>query len=77
VYGVREGWSLEAEKIACPVRIVWGIEDRLLPWPSAAARFRSDWLPHPDWIELDGIGHRPQLDAPLETAQLILGLTAR
>jgi hypothetical protein len=25
---------------------------------------------------LDGVGHCPQLDVPLETAQLILGFTA-
>jgi pimeloyl-ACP methyl ester carboxylesterase len=75
-YALREGWSLDAEKIACPVRIVWGTDDRLLPWPSAAARFR-DWLPHADWVELEGIGHCPQLDVPLETAQLILGFTSR
>jgi pimeloyl-ACP methyl ester carboxylesterase len=31
---------------------------------------------HADWIELDGVGHCPQLDVPLETAQLILGFTA-
>jgi pimeloyl-ACP methyl ester carboxylesterase len=71
----RQAWSLDAEEITCPVRIVWGTEDRLLPWPSAAARFRHDWLPHADWIELDGIGHCPQLDIPFETAQLILGFT--
>jgi pimeloyl-ACP methyl ester carboxylesterase len=76
-HGLRAGWSLDAERIACPVRIVWGTDDRLLPWPSAAARFRHDWLPHADWIELDGVGHHPQLDVPLETAQLILGHTAR
>ena len=75
-YARREGYSLDAEKIACPVRIVWGTEDKLLPWPSAAARYRSDWLPHADWVELDGIGHCPQLDVPLEAAQLILGFTA-
>ena len=68
-------WDLDAERIDCPVRIVWGTEDRLLPWPSAAARFRQDWLPHADWVELDGVGHCPQLDVPLETAQLILGFT--
>jgi pimeloyl-ACP methyl ester carboxylesterase len=73
----RKGWSLDAEKITCPVRIVWGTADRLLPWPAAAARFRNDWLPHADWVELDGIGHCPQLDTPLETAQLILGFTSR
>jgi pimeloyl-ACP methyl ester carboxylesterase len=73
----HEGWSLDAERIACPVRIVWGTDDRLLEWPSTAARFRRDWLPHADWVELDGIGHCPQLDVPLETAQLIVGFTAR
>jgi pimeloyl-ACP methyl ester carboxylesterase len=76
-YARREGYSLEAEKVTCPVRIVWGTEDKILPWPSSAMRFRDDWLPHADWVELDGIGHCPQLDVPLETAQLIVGLTAR
>lgn len=71
----RSGYSLDAERIACPVRIVWGTEDRLLSWPSAAARYRRDWLPHADWVELVGVGHAPQLDVPLETAQLILGFT--
>ncbi|MEA2429004.1 MAG: hypothetical protein QOF37_2632 [Thermoleophilaceae bacterium] len=72
----REGYRLDAGKIACPVRIVWGTEDKLLPWPSAAVRFREEWLPHADWVELDGIGHCPQLDVPLEAAQLIVGFTA-
>jgi pimeloyl-ACP methyl ester carboxylesterase len=76
-YARRRRWDLDAEAITCPVRIVWGTEDRLLPWPAAAARFRHDWLPHADWVELEGVGHCPQLDVPLETAQLILGLTSR
>ena len=75
--GLRDGFALDAEGIACPVRIVWGAEDRLLPWPSAAARFRTEWLPHADWVELDGVGHAPQLDVPVEAAELILGWTAR
>ena len=29
-----------------------------------------------EFVELDGIGHGPQLDVPLETAELILGWTA-
>ena len=73
---LREGYHLDAERITCPVRVVWGVEDALLPWPSSAARYRHDWLPHADWVELDGVGHCPQLDVPLETAQLILGFTA-
>ena len=76
-YAIGEGYDLDAERIACPVRVVWGTEDKLLPWPSAAVRYRDDWLPTADWIELDGIGHCPQLDVPLETAQLILGFTTR
>jgi pimeloyl-ACP methyl ester carboxylesterase len=72
-HALRAGWPVDAERIACPVRIVWGTEDRLAPWPSAAARYRDDWLPHADWVVLDGVGHCPQLDVPLETAELILG----
>jgi pimeloyl-ACP methyl ester carboxylesterase len=76
-HGLREGYGeLDAQAIDCPVRIVWGTADRLLPWPSAAARFRGEWLPHADWVELDGVGHSPQLDVPLEAAQLILGFAA-
>ena len=75
-YAKREGYHLDAEKITCPVRVVWGTEDKLLPWPSSAVRYRTEWLPHADWVELDGVGHCPQLDVPLETAQLIVGFTA-
>jgi pimeloyl-ACP methyl ester carboxylesterase len=76
-YALRHGYGpLDAQRIACPVRIVWGTADRLLPWPSAAARLRDEWLPHADWVELEGVGHCPQLDVPLEAAQLVLGFTA-
>jgi pimeloyl-ACP methyl ester carboxylesterase len=75
-YARRGGWHLEAEKVTCPVRVVWGTADKLLPWPRTAARYRDDWLPHADWVLLDGVGHCPQLDVPLETAQLITGFTS-
>jgi pimeloyl-ACP methyl ester carboxylesterase len=71
-----ERWPLDAERITCPVRIVWGAEDQLLGWPSAAERFRTA-LPHAEWVVLDAVGHSPQLDIPLESAQLILGFTDR
>ena len=71
-HALRVGWPLDSERITCPLRIVWGTGDRLLPWPSAASRFR-DGLPNADWIELEGVGHCPQLDVPLETAHLIAG----
>jgi pimeloyl-ACP methyl ester carboxylesterase len=69
-------WDLDADWIDCPVRIVWGTDDRLLPWPSAAARFRQGGLAWADWVVLDGVGHCPQLDVPLEAAELILGVSA-
>ena len=74
-YAHREGWNLHAEAIQCPVRILWGTNDRLLEWPGTATRFR-DWLPHAEWVELEGVGHCPQLDVPLETAELIRGFTS-
>jgi len=72
-YGRRYGWEIDAANINCPVRIVWGTEDQILRWPSMAVRYREEWLPHADWVVLEGIGHAPQLDVPLVTAQLILG----
>jgi pimeloyl-ACP methyl ester carboxylesterase len=73
----EHGWHLDPERITCPVRVLWGSEDRQLLWPQAASRYRTEWLPAADWVELDGVGHAPQLDVPLETAQLILGFTTR
>ena len=70
----REGFELDAEAIDCPVRIVWGTDDRILPYPGTAARYREE-LPNADWVALDGIGHMPQLDVPAETVQLIAGFT--
>jgi pimeloyl-ACP methyl ester carboxylesterase len=69
-------WSVDAGRIACPVRVIWGTADRLLPWPRAATRYLDEWLPHADWVVLDDVGHCPQLDVPLETGQLILGHTS-
>ena len=37
-YAAQSDWPLETPQ--CPTRIVWGTEDKLLPWPRAAARYR-------------------------------------
>lgn len=68
---VRDGWELAAARIDCPVRIVWGTADRVLTWPAAAVRFREEWLPHADYVLLEGVGHCAQLDVPDEAAALI------
>ena len=72
----RVGWNIDAAAVGCPVRLVWGTEDRLLKLPDAAVRYRNDWFPRAEWIEIDGAGHCPQLDHPLETAELIAGFSA-
>jgi pimeloyl-ACP methyl ester carboxylesterase len=74
-HATRVGWSVDASQITCPVRIVWGTADQILPWPAAAAGYRSGPLAGADWVTLDGVGHCPQLDVPGQTAELILGHT--
>jgi pimeloyl-ACP methyl ester carboxylesterase len=75
-HAIRHGWHVDAEHVTCPVRVIWGTADQLLRWPSSAVRYREAWLPHADWVVLDDVGHCPQLELPLETAQLILDVTA-
>ena len=73
-FAEREGWRLDPERVTCPVRFVWGTDDKLLVLPGAAARFRSEF-PQAEWIEFEGGGHCPQLDHPVETAELIAGFS--
>ncbi len=73
-FAEREGWQIEAERITCPLRFVWGTEEQLLGLPEAAARYRADF-PQAEWIEIEGAGHCPQLDHPTETAELIAGFS--
>ena len=75
--GLTDGWPLEDGSPTCPVRVIWGTEDRLLHWPASAARFQGNLLADADWVVLDDVGHCPQLDVPTETAQLILEFTTR
>jgi pimeloyl-ACP methyl ester carboxylesterase len=57
--------------IAAPVLLVHGDADRLVPVAAARATARR----HPAWryVELAGVGHLPQLQAPDELAGHILG----
>lgn len=76
-YSRREGWNLDAAAVDCPVRVVWGSEDLVLPAGVADVRYRTDWLPQAEWVDLDGVGHCPQIDVPSQTAQLIIEHAAR
>ena len=70
----REGYP-NVGRIECPVRIVWGSNDRLLPVKKLSERFRR-MIPDADWAEIEGGGHLPQIDHPARTAELILEITA-
>jgi pimeloyl-ACP methyl ester carboxylesterase len=63
-------WKVDGSKITCPVRIAWGTADRILLHPVAGTAFR-EWVPQAEWIELEGVGHCVQLDAPHLAADLI------
>ncbi|MCW2927412.1 MAG: alpha/beta hydrolase fold protein, partial [Thermoleophilia bacterium] len=63
-------WNVDGASIHCPVRIVWGTSDRVLLHPAAGTSYRG-WLPGAEWIELDGIGHCPQLDDPDTVVRLV------
>jgi pyruvate dehydrogenase E2 component (dihydrolipoamide acetyltransferase) len=54
--------------LAMPVRVVWGLEDRIIPWTQVAR------LPSPVAVHLiANAGHMPHWDAPQEMAALLSG----
>jgi pimeloyl-ACP methyl ester carboxylesterase len=65
----------ELGSIDCPVRIVWGSRDTLLP-PRQAERFVRE-IPNVELVRLPGLGHVPMSDDPDAVADSILEFTAR
>ncbi|MBA3301343.1 MAG: alpha/beta hydrolase [Thermoleophilaceae bacterium] len=63
------------DEVTCPVLIIWGEQDRLLPrvqgerWKDAIAGAELE--------ELEGTGHHPQYDKPEEVAELVIDFFAR
>jgi pimeloyl-ACP methyl ester carboxylesterase len=55
--------------VGCPVLLLHGTLDRLVPVAAARAAARA----HPAWtvVELPGVGHVPHLEAPQDCAKLI------
>jgi pimeloyl-ACP methyl ester carboxylesterase len=79
--GILEGLLREPapgpiDPAPCPMRLVWGTRDRMLPMGRYSDRWRS-MLPGAEWVELEGAGHMPMFDDPEGVARVILEVTAR
>jgi pimeloyl-ACP methyl ester carboxylesterase len=72
--GVLRGAERMSE-VRCPVLIIWGQRDRLLP-PAQGRRW-VDAIAGAELEELVGTGHHPQFDKPEEVAMLALEFFAR
>lgn len=60
--------------IECPVLLVWGTRDRMVP--NSGARVVLDALPATRVELIEGCGHRPQLEATGELLELLLEFPA-
>ncbi len=61
--------------VDCPVLLVWGTRDRILPAPRYSERLR-ELLPDSTWVELRGLGHVPMSDDPALVARTITQFAA-
>lgn len=64
-----QAYRRAVRQVACPVLLIHGDRDRLVPVAAARMMARA----HPDWtlVVLADTGHVPQLEAPAETASAI------
>ena len=62
---IRSGSArcVDLDRIGCPVMVIWGDRDRILPMKHHADRFRRE-IPNVDFRVLRGVGHTPMWDAP-------------
>ena len=65
----RRAYRRQIRSVTCPVLLIHGTGDRLVP--IAAARAAA--MANPAWslAEVAGVGHVPQLEAPADTARVI------
>jgi len=70
-YPGRRAYQRRIHSVACPVLLIHGTGDRLVPVAAARAAVRGN----PAWAlaEITGVGHVPQLEAPVSTARAITG----
>src|SRR4029077_18644332 len=70
-YPGRRAYQRRIHSVACPVLLIHGTGDRLGPVAAARAAVRGN----PAWTlaEITGVGHVPQLEAPVSTARAVTG----
>lgn len=61
---------MRSAPIACPVAIVWGNKDAVLPLRICADRWQRE-LPGAKWHLWMGVGHMPMVDEPEKTVAVI------
>jgi pimeloyl-ACP methyl ester carboxylesterase len=72
---VEEAGARELGPVECPVRIALGTRDRLFDRPEHFAKLRR-LLPDAEWVSLEGLGHAPMSDDPVQVSKTILEVTA-
>jgi pimeloyl-ACP methyl ester carboxylesterase len=62
---IRSGSArcVDLDRISCPVMVIWGDRDRVLPMKRHAERFKRE-IPNVDFRVLRGVGHTPMWEAP-------------
>jgi pimeloyl-ACP methyl ester carboxylesterase len=68
--------ALPFATLPCPVKLVWGAKDRLLPMGGYSERWRRI-LPGAEWVVLPDVGHLQMYDDPEAVSAQILELTLR
>ena len=69
-YPHGRAYGQRIRSVTCPVLLIHGTADRLVPIAAARAAVQAN----PAWSlrEFDGVGHVPQLEAPRDTADAVL-----
>jgi len=70
-YPHGRAYGRRLRSVTCPVLLIHGTADRLVPVAAARAAARAN----PSWSvrEFAGVGHVPQLEVPRDTADAVLG----
>lgn len=66
--------TLNAEEVECPILLIWGAADRILPL--AGAELLVTQLRDGELVVLDGVGHCPMFEAPERFNAALLAFTA-